>query len=150
MVAETGCHGVMIGRGAVANPWIFWEARSALRADRDGPGERVQRSWPAEQRFWREYFRLFGADAADMGDRSPTACGRSETDAAASSTWRRERHRAAIARMKMLVRYSDSVSASERTMLLQLREDGPAADDRAKDALRYLELILECVRRQYD
>lgn len=36
MLAETGCHGISIGRGALANPWIFrqlveWEATGAYR-----------------------------------------------------------------------------------------------------------------------
>jgi tRNA-dihydrouridine synthase len=30
MLEETGCSGLVIGRGALANPWIFHEIRAAL------------------------------------------------------------------------------------------------------------------------
>lgn len=30
MIAETGCDGIMIGRGAIGNPWVFGEVRAAL------------------------------------------------------------------------------------------------------------------------
>ena len=33
MFAETGCHSVMIGRGALGNPWIFSEIKAALRGE---------------------------------------------------------------------------------------------------------------------
>ncbi len=36
MVAETGCHAVMIGRGAIGNPWIFARMR-AVDEGRDEP-----------------------------------------------------------------------------------------------------------------
>jgi nifR3 family TIM-barrel protein len=37
MVRETGCDGVMIGRAALWDPWIFAEAAQALRDGRPGP-----------------------------------------------------------------------------------------------------------------
>ena len=33
MVRETGCDGIMIGRGALGNPWIFQEVRAALNGE---------------------------------------------------------------------------------------------------------------------
>jgi tRNA-dihydrouridine synthase B len=33
MLHETGCDGIMIGRGAVGNPWLFGQIKSALRGD---------------------------------------------------------------------------------------------------------------------
>ena len=33
MIRETGCDGLMIGRGALGNPWIFEEIRAAIRGE---------------------------------------------------------------------------------------------------------------------
>ena len=44
MFDEYGVDGVMIGRGAIADPWIFWRAkayRDAGRVPEIGPGERI-------------------------------------------------------------------------------------------------------------
>ena len=39
MLAETGCHGVSVGRGALANPWIFRQlAQWAQTGEHDPPG----------------------------------------------------------------------------------------------------------------
>jgi len=35
LVEQTGCDGVMIGRGAVANPWIFQEIRSSALVEKE-------------------------------------------------------------------------------------------------------------------
>jgi len=37
MTAETGCDGVMIGRAALGNPWIFRETAAALRGEEPPP-----------------------------------------------------------------------------------------------------------------
>ncbi|MBI4863115.1 MAG: tRNA dihydrouridine synthase DusB [Candidatus Riflebacteria bacterium] len=39
-LAETGCDGVMIGRGVLANPWIFLQVRSLLAGEPPGPAGR--------------------------------------------------------------------------------------------------------------
>ncbi len=45
MLEETGCDGVMVGRGAQGNPWIFAEIRSCLRGEKElsapGPRDRI-------------------------------------------------------------------------------------------------------------
>jgi nifR3 family TIM-barrel protein len=46
MLSETGCDGVMIGRAAVARPWIFWQIGEALGMP--APREYGGRSAPAE------------------------------------------------------------------------------------------------------
>jgi nifR3 family TIM-barrel protein len=37
LIAETGCHGVAIGRGALANPWIFRQLQSWVETGDPGP-----------------------------------------------------------------------------------------------------------------
>jgi len=37
MLEETGCDGVLVGRGAVGNPWVFREARAILKGDAEIP-----------------------------------------------------------------------------------------------------------------
>ena len=39
---ETGCDGVMIGRGAIANPWIFQQARHFLKTGQYLPEPTIQ------------------------------------------------------------------------------------------------------------
>ena len=49
MVAETGCDGVMIGRGALGNPWIFRAVESYLKTGEELPGpnhtQRLAAAW---------------------------------------------------------------------------------------------------------
>ena len=57
MRAETGCDGVMVGRGALGNPWIFQGIASAgggREAGRPDPAERnrvIRRHWAAEAAY---------------------------------------------------------------------------------------------------
>ena len=37
MIKDTGCDGIMIGRGAIGNPWIFEEVRAALSGEDFAP-----------------------------------------------------------------------------------------------------------------
>ena len=56
----TGCDGVMIGRGAMGNPWIFREAKQLARGEirrRLSPGERLE--------VMLEHVRLFQAHSAN-------------------------------------------------------------------------------------
>src|SRR5262249_32357341 len=59
---ETGCAGVMIGRGAIDHPWIFREARALV--DR---GVRAPRRTPDEGRAF--YLELLAANVAKRGER---------------------------------------------------------------------------------
>ena len=53
MRAQTGCDGVMIGRGALSNPWIF------LQMAQDGTGRpRILPGTPEKHQLIKEYFQL--------------------------------------------------------------------------------------------
>jgi len=62
---ETGCAGVMIGRAAIAHPWIFREARARLA------GEPVVPPTAAERLAM--YLRLMEASVAKRGERGGVA-----------------------------------------------------------------------------
>jgi len=54
MISETGCDGVMIGRGCLGNPWVFRRCRQRLRGEAVDPPPR-----PAEKvRFALEHLDL--------------------------------------------------------------------------------------------
>jgi len=38
MIEETGCDGVMVGRAALGNPWLFGQIAAALQGEDPGPG----------------------------------------------------------------------------------------------------------------
>ena len=53
MLAETGCAGVMIGRGALGNPWLFARTASFLEGGESGPASSpVQRLDLALRQLW--------------------------------------------------------------------------------------------------
>jgi nifR3 family TIM-barrel protein len=37
MIEDTGCHGLAIGRGALANPWFFWQLQNWIESGNPGP-----------------------------------------------------------------------------------------------------------------
>lgn len=53
-VRESGVRGLMIGRAAMANPWIFEEIRDALRNEAGGPGPTLREKWDFILRHCRE------------------------------------------------------------------------------------------------
>ncbi|MFL5340700.1 MAG: tRNA dihydrouridine synthase DusB [Gemmataceae bacterium] len=53
MFAETGCAGIAIGRGALANPWIFRQLDSWLRTGDPGP----RAAWTDRLEFMATHFR---------------------------------------------------------------------------------------------
>ena len=56
MMGETGCDGVMIGRGATRNPWIFLQA-AALLSDEAGGGLLRTPTWEERRDLILDHFR---------------------------------------------------------------------------------------------
>jgi tRNA-dihydrouridine synthase B len=61
MLVETGCAGVLIGRAAVANPWIFRETRAFLEAGALPPPPRLEERLAAIRR----HFALLARDEGE-------------------------------------------------------------------------------------
>ena len=65
MVAETGCDGVVVGRGCLGRPWLFGDLAAAFRGeDADGRGRRlgeVAQTLPPARRTARRVLRRRGA-----------------------------------------------------------------------------------------
>lgn len=126
MLEETGCDHVMVGRGAVRNPWIFWEIREALarrgQQYRTGltKGVTGTRCLETEQRFYSCYFNADGV----INDLSSPRM-----------------HKKAIGRMKMIVRYASAIDMEDKRKLLRSSAGG--------DARKYLEKVLLAVEKHY-
>lgn len=54
MLRETGCDGVMIGRGSLGNPWIFERARGLIHDGRDIPHP----TWDERKKLIRRHLEL--------------------------------------------------------------------------------------------
>jgi nifR3 family TIM-barrel protein len=64
MVAETGCDGVMVGRAALWDPWIFQSAARALREGDPGPGPTVAERRAVIVEYFEETARARGERTA--------------------------------------------------------------------------------------
>jgi tRNA-dihydrouridine synthase B len=63
MFAETGCDSIMIGRGALGNPWIFSSIKAALQSLPDAPPTPSQRILVAREHV-RRYREAYGEKKA--------------------------------------------------------------------------------------
>lgn len=99
-VEETGCHGVMIGRGAVSNSHIFWDARRALR-DQDVP-EVTSRCLERERLFLLAYFAAGAGVPVDLPERDMV-----DRLSKVVTLWGPRQHVKASSRLKMVANYAE-------------------------------------------
>lgn len=120
MLDETGCDHIMIGRGAVANPWIFWDVRKALeeRYGWDLMDGCVTRNFDSEKLFYEEFVRC-GAKGRGLIEKV---------------------EKARVGRLKMMLGYATWLNEEERKRLL--RFDG-------QDVMQLLDLAVLSLRRSY-
>ncbi|WJL95661.1 tRNA dihydrouridine synthase DusB [Microbacterium sp. ET2] len=58
MMAETGCDGVVVGRGCLGRPWLFGDLARALGRDGSAPGEPVDATLAFVARAFRRHAEL--------------------------------------------------------------------------------------------
>lgn len=63
MFAETGCDSIMVGRGALGNPWIFSSIKASLQSLPDAPPTPAQRILVAREHV-RRYREAYGEKKA--------------------------------------------------------------------------------------
>lgn len=131
MLRRTGCDHVMVGRGAVRNPFIFWDMREAWAAQQQWPRGATARSDELDLRVpqtlasERAFYNAYLSAAGGVDGSSPSA-----------------HHRMKISRLKMILRYSASIDDRGKQALL--RSDG------GENAGAYLEEVLSHVAEFYD
>ncbi len=62
MMAETGCDGVVIGRGCLGRPWLFAELDAALRGDEVPPAKTIAEVVPVMAQHAASLLDWFGVD----------------------------------------------------------------------------------------
>jgi tRNA-dihydrouridine synthase B len=63
MLTETGCDGVMIGRKAIGNPFIFSRVLSRIRGETP-PSENLEHRFTTLRRYLQNSVRYFGEELA--------------------------------------------------------------------------------------
>lgn len=66
MMRQSGCEGVMIGRGIIGDPWLLGESLDAVRQGRT-PAERRVPDWPERRRLMGEHARLMAETKGARG-----------------------------------------------------------------------------------
>ncbi|HEX3050480.1 MAG TPA: tRNA dihydrouridine synthase DusB [Aggregatilineaceae bacterium] len=102
MMRRTGCAGVMIGRAALANPWIFRDTHAYLTSGKVPPGPSLEERVQFVRRHFAEQVRIRGERRAAVVFRQRITWYQSLLGA--SAAWReRFRHLANVAQFEELM-----------------------------------------------